>query len=122
MYLTDIRGFTAESNIALYPARLQSFRMQEPACVFLGEGNILFRGVKCHVPPEEEKSLCRITVHGMGMLGDKGLTLHFARFCRLYDIVPRYLSLSDMGIAFFVPEAEKEKVLDALCAYFPIWA
>lgn len=121
MYLTDIRGFTAESDIALYPARLRNFAMQDPACVFLCDSGILFRGQKCHAPPEGQIRLCRITIHGMGMLGDKGLTPHFARFCRLYDIVPRFLSLSDMGIAFFVPEEEKQRVLDALCAYFPMW-
>lgn len=122
MYLTDIRGFTAESNIALSPARLRGFSMQEPSCIFLCDGGTLFRGQKYDSPPEMQIPLCRITIHGMGILGDKGLTVHFARFCRLYNIAPRYLSLSDMGIAFFVAENEREKVLDALCAYFPMWA
>ena len=122
MYLTDIRGFTAESNIALSPARLRNFATQDPACIFLCDGEILFRGQKCVLPQSEPSPLCRITIHGMGMLGDKGLSLHFARFCRLYNIVPRFISMSDMGIAFFVPEGEQEKVLDALCAYFPMWA
>ena len=122
MYLTDIRGFTAESNIAIYPARLRSFSMQDPACILCGGDGILLRGRK-HLPSERDPCpLCRITIHGMGLLGDKGLTLHFARFCRLYDIVPMFVSMSDMGIAFFVVEEEKERVLDALSAYFPMWA
>lgn len=122
MYLTDIRGFSADS-VTLFPARLGSFTEREKAaCLFSCGGDTIFRGQKCHDPPPFGSVYCRITIHGMGMRGDKGLTPHFARFCRLYDISPLFLSLSDMGIAFFVPEEEKERVLDALCAYFPIWA
>ena len=121
MYLTDIRGFSADS-VTLFPATLHGFAEREKAeCLFCTGGDILFRGQKCHDPPPFGVTYCRITIHGMGMRGDKGLTPHFARFCRLYDITPLFLSLSDMGLAFFVPEAEKERVLDALCAYFPMW-
>ena len=81
MYLTDIRGFTAE----------------------------------------EYSPMCKITIHGMGIQGDKGLTLHFAKFCRIYHINPRFISVSDMGIAFFILSEEKEQVLESLCEYFPIW-
>lgn len=121
MYLTDIRGFTAEDTIAIYPARLRGFSMEDPACLLGGGDEILLRGKKHESSARETFPLCRITIHGMGMQGDKGLSLHFARFCRLYDITPRFISMSDMGIAFFVPQGEKDKVLDALCAYFPMW-
>lgn len=121
MYLTDIRGFSAD-NVTLSPARLSGITAREnAACLFSCGGDTVFRGQKCEEPPPFGATYCRITIHGMGMRGDKGLTPHFARFCRLYDVKPLFLSLSDMGLAFFVPEEEKERVLDALCAYFPIW-
>lgn len=121
MYLTDIRGFSAD-DITLFPARLRGFAEREKAeCLFSCGGDTLFRGQKCRQPPPFGMTYCRITVHAMGVRGDKGLTPHFARFCRLYDIAPLFLSLSDMGIAFFVPLSEKERTLDALTAYFPMW-
>ena len=122
MYLTDIRGLTAESNIAVYPARLRVFSMEDPACALFCGGDVLYRGIRHAVLPAGQVPLCRITIHGMGMLGDQGLSFHVARFCRIYDIKPHFLAMSDMGFSFFVPEAYKEKTLDALCAYFPMWA
>ncbi len=121
MYLTDIRGFSADS-VTLFPARLAAFTEREKAeCLFSCGGDTLFRGQKCHAPPPFGVTYCRITIHAMGIRGEKGLTPYFARFCRLYDVTPLFLSLSDMGISFCVPEEEKERVLDALCAYFPLW-
>lgn len=121
MYLTDIRGFSADS-VTLFPSRLAAFREGEKAeCLFSCGGDTIFRGQKCSAPPPFGVTYCRITIHGMGIRGDKGLTPHFARFCRLYDITPLFLSLSDMGIAFCVPAEEKDRVLDALTAYFPMW-
>lgn len=106
MYLTDIRGFSAEDNITVCP--LCDFNFTRADCAHpLGAA--------------KGKPMCKITLHGMGFLGKKGLTLHFARFCRLYRIEPQFLSLSDMGISFFTAEAERERVLDALCEYFPMW-
>ena len=119
MYLTDIRGFSAEDDISFFPARLHGFSPKsEPTSLLLASGDTLFRAQKC---PSAKDPLCRITVHGMGMLGNKGITTHFARFCVLYDVCPLYLSLSDMGISFFVLKEERTRILDALEAYFPMW-
>ena len=112
MYLTDIRGFSADS-VTLFPARLAAFTEREKAkCL---------RGQECKAPPPFGVTYCRITIHAMGVRGEKGLTPYFAHFCRLYDVTPLFLSLSDMGISFCVPEGERERVLDALTAYFPMW-
>ncbi len=120
MYLTDIRGFSADENISVFPAKLRGFSPKsEPLALWLTDSGTLFRAQKQEDPKTE--TLCRITVHGMGILGDKGITTHFARFCCLYDISPRFLSISDMGIAFFIPPSERERVFDALEAYFPMW-
>ena len=95
MYLTDVRGFTAEDYILLN-----------------SEKPILF---------ENAQKTCKITVHGMGFQGDKGFTLSFARFCTRYRLDVRFISVSDMGIAFFIPFEDKKRVLNLLCEYFPIW-
>ncbi len=105
MYLTDIRGFTAEDY---YTTSLDD-------CSFwLADGDVPFCAAKA-------ERLCKITIHGMGMRGDKGLSLHFAAFCREFHIEPRFISVSDMGIAFFVEPSLRDAVLDALCEYFPMW-
>ena len=120
MYLTDIRGFSAESDISVFPTRLRRFLPKsEPLALSLASGDTLFRAQK--QSGTQSEPLCRITLHGMGISGNKGITTHFARFCRLYDVSPRFLSVSDMGIAFFIREEERERVLDALEAYFPMW-
>lgn len=119
MYLTDIRGFSAEDDISLFPARFRGFSPKsEPLSLSLAGGDTLFRAQKCQ---SGKTSLCRITIHGMGMLGGKGITTYFARFCILYNVCPLYLSLSDMGISFFVLSEERTRILDALEAYFPMW-
>lgn len=119
MYLTDIRGFSAEDNISVFPTRIKRFSPKTaPSYLSLAGGDTLFRAQKSESAPEP---LCKITLHGMGISGSKGITMHFARFCRLYDISPRFLSFSDMGISFFVRSEERDRVLDALEAYFPMW-
>lgn len=105
MYLTDIRGFTAEDY----------FICRIDDCDFL----LCDKG-----PPmlsAKAKTMCKITIHGMGIRGDKGLSLHFAKFCIDHSIEPRFISVSDMGLAFFIDTGDKERVFDALCEYFPIW-
>ena len=105
MYLTDIRGFTAE----------EYFVFSKNDCDFLlsdGGVPIFFK---------KATPLCKFTIHGMGMQGDKGLSLAFAEFCRKFDIEARFISVSDMGIAFFADTARKKEILDALYGYFPIW-
>lgn len=120
MYLTDIRGFSSDENISVFPARLCGFSPKvPPLALWLANGGTLFRAQNQDVPKQD--TLCRITIHGMGILGEKGITTHFARFCCLYNVSPHYVSLSDMGIAFFVPAAERERIFDALEAYFPMW-
>lgn len=105
MYLTDIRGFTAEDY---YIAPLNE-------CSFLlADGDMPMFAAKA-------APMCKITIHGMGIRGSKGLSLHFANFCRDFAVEPRFTSVSDMGIAFFVEPQQKETVLDALCEYFPMW-
>lgn len=105
MYLTDIRGFTAQD---CFICDKDSFDIS------------LCYGGKAMLASAAE-IMSKITVHGMGVRGDKGLTLHFARFCLDCGIDPRFISLSDMGISFFVPKEQKDFVLDALCARFPMW-
>ena len=105
MYLTDIRGFTAEDYIICDAENFD---------VLLCDGGKPMLAAAALL-------LSKITVHGMGVCGDKGLTLCFARFCIDYCIEPRFISLSDMGISFFVPKEQKEFVLDALCDRFPMW-
>ena len=105
MYLTDIRGFTAEEY---YISAVND-------CAFwLADKDVPFCAVKA-------ERLCKITIHAMGIRGDKGLSLHFARFCLKFHIEPRFISVSDMGIAFFVSPQLRDAVLDALCEYFPMW-
>lgn len=105
MYLTDIRGFTAEDYYICSLYDLDMMLADKDAPFFAAKADIM----------------CKITIHGMGVRGDKGLTHHFAGFCRTYDIEPRFISVSDMGISFFIPSDEREHVLDALCEYFPMW-
>ena len=116
MYLTDIRGFTAEDNIAVYPTKLSSVHGGEKL-LQKADGDILFCAHRSNYPTP----LSKITIHGMGILGDEGIMPHFATFCRIYNIEPKHLSISDMGISFFVPTSAKEKVLSALCDFFPMW-
>lgn len=105
MYLTDIRGFTAEDY----------FICSINECDFLlCDGGVPMISAKA-------KRLCKITIHGMGVRGDKGFSVYFARFCVKRGIEPRFISLSDMGLAFFIDAGEKERVLDALCEDFPMW-
>ena len=118
MYQTEIRGFTAEDDIFLYPVRAEKLTDRAGLAALLkADGDMLLRGQRGRAFP----LLCRITVHAMGARGARGIPLAFAKFCRLYQVEPRFLSLSDMGISFFVPKEEKERVLDALCAFFPLW-
>ena len=105
MYLTDIRGFTAEDYIV---CNADNFDIS-----LCDGGKPMFAAAAT--------PLAKITVHGMGVRGDKGLSLHFARFCLECGIEPRFISLSDMGISFFVPKEQKEFVLDSLCDFFPMW-
>ncbi len=105
MYLTDIRGFTAE----------EYFVLSLDECDFsLCDGGIPIIAAKA-------KAMCKFTIHGMGFRGDKGLSLYFAKFCRDFDIEPRFISLCDMGLSFFAEAEEKKRILDALCEEFPIW-
>ncbi len=105
MYLTDIRGFTAQEYYICPASAIETLLAYGDTPIFAAKA----------------KQMCKITIHGMGMLGDKGLSLHFARFCNNYQIEPRFLRLSDMGISFFVESCKKDAVLDALCEYFPLW-
>jgi len=105
MYLTDIRGFTAE-DYYITPLCECSF--------MLADGDVPMCAIKA-------APMCKITIHGMGMRGDKGLSLYFAKFCREREIEPRFVSVSDMGISFFVDAKQKDEVLDALCEAFPMW-
>ena len=105
MYLTDIRGFTAEDY---YICPIHDIE------IMLAEGDVPFCASK-------GIAMCKITIHGMGIRGDKGLSMHFASFCRDYNVEPRFISVSDMGISFFILPDEHDRVLDALCEYFPRW-
>ncbi len=105
MYLTEIRGFTAEDY----------FVCSIDECDF----SMCNKGLP--ILSARAKPMCKIIIHAMGIRGDNGLSLHFARFCRDYEIEPRFISVSDMGISFFVEPSEKARVLDALCDKFPIW-
>ena len=105
MYLTDIRGFTAEDYFICNIADCD---------ISMCDGG---SPILC----SKAKPMCKITIHGMGMRGDKGFSLHFARFCIDQKIEPQFISLSDMGIAFFIEAQEKDGVLDALCECFPMW-
>lgn len=105
MYLTDIRGFSAEEYMVC------SIKDCDFSLCYGGEPLFFAKA----------KPMCKITIHGMGMQGNKGLSLHFARFCREFEIEPRFISVSDMGISFFVNTSEKAAILEALCEYFPIW-
>ena len=104
MYLTDIRGFSAEDYYIL--------NKDFDTALALG-GSPIFSA--------KADALCKITIHGMGIRGDKGLSLHFAKFCVDYLVNPSFISICDMGISFFILPHEKSRVLDALCEYFPIW-
>ena len=105
MYLTDIRGFTAEEY---YITPLHE-------CAFLlADGDKTMCAAKAN-------PMCKITVHGMGVRGNKGFSLHFAKFCREYGVEPQFVSVSDMGISFFIEPRFKDEVLDALCEAFPMW-
>ena len=105
MYLTEIRGFTAEDY----------FICGIDECNF----SMCLRDIP--MLSAKAKLMCKITVHGMGIRGDKGFSLYFARFCLDYEIEPRFISVSDMGISFFVEPWEKERILNALCENFPMW-
>lgn len=105
MYLTDIRGFTAE----------EYFVLSLDECDF----SLCDSGVP--ILAAKAKTTCKFTIHGMGMRGDKGLSLYFARFCERFDVEPHFISLSDMGLSFFADVKEKQRILDALCEEFPIW-
>lgn len=133
MYLTDIRGFTAEGGLCLY--RFEKADTQCVASFLAGEqlrpalftlcGDDLIVGVRGRDENGEASApsrLCKYTIHGMGLCGDKGLTLHFARFCTKYKVSPRFVSLSDMALSFFAEADARERILDALAEYFPIWA
>lgn len=105
MYLTEIRGFTAEDYYIL-PFGDYSF--------MLADGDIPICAAKA-------RPMCKITICAVGVRGEKGLSLQFAKFCKEYHIEPRFVSVSDMGISFFVESTEKETLLTALCEYFPMW-
>ena len=129
MYLTDIRGFTAEEGVRLYrfdkadakaaAARLAVAEKTPALFTLCGDDLIVGTEADAGAPPSP---LCKFTIHGMGFCGDRGLTLYFARFCAKYDISPLFVTLSDMALAFFADAARREFILDALAAYFPIWA
>ena len=112
MYLTDIRGFTAEEGVRLY--RFDKADTEAAAKRLAGGAP--------GAPGAPPSPLCKFTIHGMGLCGDRGLTLHFARFCTKYGISPLFIALSDMALSFFADAAQRDFILDALCAYFPIWA
>lgn len=135
MYLTDIRGFTAEDGVRLYrfekadTESIASFLADErirPALFTLCGGDLVVgvRGEEAEAADAARKTprLCKYTIHGMGLCGDKGLTLHFARFCTKYGVSPRFVSLSDMALTFFAEAEARERILDGLAEYFPIWA
>ena len=128
MYLTDIRGFTAEEGISLYRfekadtekvADLLAERQLRPALFTLCRDDLL---VGIREEESEPSRLCKYTIHGMGLCGDKGLTRHFARFCTKYKVSPLFVSLSDMALSFFAEADARDRILDALAEYFPIWA
>lgn len=130
MYLTDIRGFTAEEGVRLYrfdkadteaAARRLAVSGRLPA-LFALCGDDLIVGAADAAAGAPPSPLCKFTIHGMGLCGDRGLTLYFARFCAKYDIAPLFVTLSDMALSFFADAARRDFILDALCAYFPIWA
>lgn len=106
MYLTDIRGFTAE-DYYITPLNECAFLLADSAVPMCAA---------------KAKAMCKITIHAMGVRGDKGFSLHFARFCREYGVEPQFISISDMGISFFIEPQYKEAVLNALCEAFPMWA
>ena len=133
MYLTDIRGFTAEEGVRLY--RFEKADTESVASFLAGErlrpalftlcGDDLVVGVRGTDQSGESREpprLCKYTIHGMGLCGDKGLTLHFARFCTKYKVSPRFVSLSDMALTFFAEADARARILDGLAEYFPIWA
>lgn len=105
MYLTDIRGFTAEDYFICS----------------INDCDILLCDKGQPMLSAKAVPMCKITIHGMGIRGSKGFSLHFARFCRDYGVEPRFISVSDMGLAFFTGAGEKVRVLDALCERFPMW-
>ncbi len=105
MYLTDIRGFTAEDYHIFS----------------LNDCSILIADKDVPIIAAKGIPMCKITIHGMGMRGDKGISLYFARFCEDFGIEPRFVAISDMGIAFFTDSLQKDAVLDALSEYFPMW-
>lgn len=130
MYLTDIRGFSSKSDIYLYlftraemPVMLGRMLEANGRLEALSlAGDCLIVGTACELEAERKRIFSKITIHGMGILGDKGISHHFAQFCRLYSVSPFLTAFSDMGISFFVPESERVRILDALCEYFPMWA
>lgn len=130
MYLTDIRGFTAEEGVRLYrfdkadteaAAKRLAVSGRLPT-LFTLCGDDLIVGAADGAPGAPPSPLCKFTIHGMGLCGDKGLTLYFARFCTKYGISPLFVTLSDMALSFFAAAEMRDFILDALCAYFPIWA
>lgn len=133
MYLTDIRGFTAEEGVRLYrfdkadtetAAKRIAVSDRLPALFTLCGDDLVVAAADCApgAPGAPPSPLCKFTIHGMGLCGDRGLTLHFARFCTKYGISPLFIALSDMALSFFADAAQRDFILNALCAYFPIWA
>lgn len=120
MYLTDIRGFTAEEGVRLY--RFDKADTEAAAKRLAVSDRLPALFTLCGDDLVVAAADCKFTIHGMGLCGDRGLTLHFARFCTKYGISPLFIALSDMALSFFADAAQRDFILDALCAYFPIWA
>ena len=124
MYLTDIRGFTAEEGVRLYrfdkadteaAAKRLAVSDRLPALFTLCGDDLVVAAADCApgTPGAAPSPLCKFSIHGL---------LHFARFCTKYGISPLFIALSDMALSFFADAAQRDFILDALCAYFPIWA
>lgn len=137
MYLTDIRGFTAETDINLHQldranletaateaAKNDTFPSLFMLCdntLTVGTANAIAAGTDKSSAGTPSAALCKFTIHGMGLCGDRGLSLYFARFCTKFGIAPQFISLSDMALSFFADATQRDFILDALCVYFPIW-
>ena len=122
MYLSDVRGFSVLPNIYIYTIpkeQLPSLPADTVFCTLCG-GDVC---CGTREPTDALRPVDRLTkcsIYGMGFCGAKGLTPYFARFCTQSRLSPRFISVSDMGISFFLPEEETTGLFDNLEKFFPI--